>query len=94
MTGMMPKKNASTDAWSYPASADVLESAGLHMIRQYIQVRRQTIALFIVTRPIFGLCRGGSSNHQFWWEQPFDFEEGRALVSAGANVVSDDEEEK
>ena len=71
MTGMMPKKGAN-NTWQYPSSADVLEKAGLHTIAHYIDVRRQTIAAFIVNRPIFELCmegerrRGSSANRQFW----------------------------
>mmetsp|Transcript_7501 Transcript_7501/g.17018 ORF Transcript_7501/g.17018 Transcript_7501/m.17018 type:complete len:296 (-) Transcript_7501:86-973(-) len=61
--------------------------------------RRQTIAAFIVNRPIFDLCQGGgrrrgSSNRQFWWEQPCDFEEARALAMADAGVASEEEEEE
>ena len=59
MTGMMPKKNTSTGAWVYPASAAILEKAILYTIEKYIQVRRKTIAAFIVNRPIFNLCREG-----------------------------------
>ena len=98
MSGMMPVKDASTSVWNHPASADVLEAAGLYTVKEYIEVRRQTIAAFIVNRPIFNLCRGGrrrgSSNRQFWWEQPFDLEEARASAPAAAAVVSDDEEEE
>ena len=35
----------------------------------------------------------GSSNRQFWWEQPFNLEEVMALMAAKAAVVSDEEEE-
>ena len=99
MTGMMPKKDAGTGNWNYPASTAVLEKAGLYTINEYIQVRRQTIASFIVNRPIFDLCREGgrrrgSSNRQFWWMQSFDLEEARASAPAGGIVVSDDEEEE
>ncbi|KAL7524098.1 hypothetical protein ACHAXR_001561, partial [Thalassiosira sp. AJA248-18] len=45
--------------WTYPSSAVVLEEVGLRTIRQYIEVRRQTIAAYIVDRPIFGFCRDG-----------------------------------
>ena len=85
-------------AWVYPLSEDVLEAAGLYTVRQYIEVRRQTITAFIMNWPIFDLCqRGvrkrGSSPHQFWWEQTFDLEEARASAAADATVVSDDDEE-
>ena len=59
MTGMMPKKEAGMGNWIYSASTTVLEKTGLHTIGEYIQVRRQNIALFIVNRPIFDLCREG-----------------------------------
>ena len=51
MPGMIPKKDASTGAWTYPVLTDVLEWAGLHSIDDYIQVRRQTITSFIMNRP-------------------------------------------
>ena len=35
-----------------------------------------------------------SSPHQFCWGLPFDLEEARALATADANVVSDDDEEQ
>ena len=59
MTGMMSKKEAGTGNWTYPVSTTVLEKAALHTIGGYIQVRRQTITLFIVNRPIFDPCREG-----------------------------------
>ena len=98
--GKMPEKDPSTGTWIFPASTDVLEAAGLHTISHYIQVRRQTIAAFIVDRPIFDMCRSGgrrrgSSNRQFWWEQPFDLEAARflALAKAGVAIVEEDGEE-
>ena len=69
--------------WQYPASVDVLEEVGLHSVEHYIGVRRQTIANFIVNRPIFAYCvegvrRRGTSPRQWWWEQPMDLEAARA----------------
>jgi hypothetical protein len=98
LTGMMPTRG-DRGTWHYPSSEDVLAAAGLHTIKHYIDVRRQTIAAFIVNRPIFDLCqRGarkrGSSPRQFWWEQTFDLEEARASAIAEAIVVSDDKEEE
>ncbi|KAL7524453.1 hypothetical protein ACHAXR_000579 [Thalassiosira sp. AJA248-18] len=34
--------------WTYPLSEDVLEEIGMHNISHYVEVRRQTIASFIV----------------------------------------------
>ena len=98
MAGKMPVRNAS-GTWTYPASEEVLKKAGLYGMAHYIRVRRQTIAKFIVNRPIFDLCRAGNrirgfSVRQFWWEQPCDFVEARASAVDGAIVVSEDDEEE
>ena len=72
MMGMMPKKDATTGTWVYPASKDVLEAAGLHTVEHYVRVQRQMIAAFVVERPIFAMCqeggrrRGSSVARQFW----------------------------
>ena len=55
VTGMVPKRGVHS-VWFYPLSNDTLEAAGLHTTKEYIDVRRQTIAPFIVNRPIFNLC--------------------------------------
>jgi hypothetical protein len=93
ITGKMPCKNPD-GMWTYPLTEDVLEAAGLYTITHYVGVRRQTIANFIVNRPIFELCRGverkrGTSNRQYWGEQPMDFEAARA----NAVVAADDDAE-
>ena len=88
-----PRRNPHTGVWTYPASADVLEEVGLHTIAEYIEVQRQTIAKYIVDRPIFTLCmeeerrRGTAANRQWWWEQPTDWDLAR---EASASVVADD----
>ncbi len=48
-------------------------------IAEYIQIRRQTIAVYIVTRPILQECRQGERQrgavpHRWWWEQPMDLD--------------------
>ena len=79
----------------YPKSVDVLEEVGLFTISHYVQVRRQTIAKYIVDRPILSFCmegerrRGTSTRRQFWWEQPVDWDLARA--SSGAVVAGVDE---
>ena len=35
-------------SWTYPATEDVMEETGLRLIAHYVDVRRQTIARFIV----------------------------------------------
>ena len=51
--------------------------AGLFMLSHYIEVFRQTILNFIVSRPIFQLCTDavrllGTSKCQYWWEKPME----------------------
>jgi exonuclease III len=82
MTGMMPCEKPD-GSWTYPASEEVLEKAGLYTIAHYMEVRRNTILNFIVNRPIHTLCQDavrkrGTGNRQYWWEQPMDLEAARA----------------
>ena len=80
------RRNAQTKVWAYPSSDDVLEEVGLFSISHYVQVRRQTIAIYIVDRAILTFCREGerlrgSSPRQFWWEQPVDWDLARGAYS-------------
>ncbi len=69
-------KRGANGVWVYPKTADVLEKCSMTTITVYhIQSRRQTIAMYVATRPIFKAClqgkrRQGSMPHQWWWEQP------------------------
>jgi hypothetical protein len=67
-------------------------------------LRRQTVANFIVNRPIWELCAGavrrrGSPIRPFWWDQPMDLdlarERGLLLVQgpAGPAIVEDENED-
>ena len=51
MTGMLPKLQGET--WRYTKPADLLKVTSTH----YVQVQRQSIARWIVERPIFAMCR-------------------------------------
>ena len=60
--------------WVYPSSEAVLEECGMHTIQHYIDVRRETIAKYVVGRSIFAECQGadrrrGSVPRRWWWEQ-------------------------
>jgi hypothetical protein len=75
---MRPEKKPD-GTWSYPPSKDVLEAAGLQTIAHYMDVRRQTVANFILNRPIWELCAGavrrrGSPIRLFWWDQSMDLD--------------------
>ncbi len=61
------------NTWSYPKSKDVLEEYGLSTMEEYIAVRRQTIVVYVATRPILHKCRQGEWKrgavpHRWWWE--------------------------
>jgi hypothetical protein len=45
--------------WIYPKSEDVLKECGMKTIAEYVHIRRQTIAVYIATRPILLECRQG-----------------------------------
>ena len=65
--------------WEYPDGEAVREEVGLRTIKEYILVRRNTVAQAVATRPVLEFCRGtgrkrGSQPHQKWWEQPMDLD--------------------
>ena len=65
--------------WVYPKSEDVLEECGLKPIAEYINVRQQTIAEYLATRPILEDCvqgkrRQGVIPRRWWWEQEMDLD--------------------
>jgi hypothetical protein len=55
-----PKRGAN-GVWVYPKMADVLEECGMATIAACIQSCRQTIAMYVATRPIFKACLEGNS---------------------------------
>ena len=82
------KLNSST--WSYPKTEDVFEEVGLKTIREYIEVRRNTIAAGIINRPILKLCVDqetvrGTVRRLWWWEQSMDID----LASVRGNDLAD-----
>jgi hypothetical protein len=63
----------------YPKSEDVLRECGMKSIAEYMQIRWQTIAMYVATRPILQECRQdeqqwGAVPHRWWWEQPMDLD--------------------
>ncbi len=58
---------------------DVLQECGLKIMEEYIGIRRQTIAVYVATRPILNECRQGKQKRGavpclWWWEQPMDLD--------------------
>jgi len=73
--------------WECLSLALVLDEVGLSTIAHYVQVCRQTIAVYILEQPIFGFCWDGerqqdTSPRLWWWEQPVDWDLARGDVSA------------
>ncbi len=76
MSSKRPERNKD-GSWTYPCLEDVLKAVGLKSIAHYVDVQRQTIANYIVNRPIHELCTGavrkrGFPVQPFWWDQPMD----------------------
>ena len=72
-----------------------MEEVGLKTIREYIEVRRNTIAAGIVNRPIFKLCVDqetvrGTVRRLWWWEQPMDIDLASVGVDDLAEVAGND----
>jgi hypothetical protein len=68
-------KRASNREWIYPRSEDVLKECGMRTMEEYILACRQTIAVYVATRPILNECRQGERKRGaiprcWWWEQP------------------------
>ncbi len=83
MAGKTPAQNPDR-TWTYPSMKDVLKAVGLRTIDHYIGVCWETIARFIVDRPLFVLCRDQekkreSVHHTFWWEQPLSIDNAESL---------------
>ena len=65
--------------WKYPSMKDVLKKCGLHLVEEYIQTHRTTMAMYVVDRPLYLECkeggrRRGSMPCQWWWEQELSLE--------------------
>ncbi len=72
-------KRGSNREWIYPRSEDVLKECGMRTMEEYILACRQTIAVYVATRPILNECRQGKHKRgaiprRWWWEQPMDLD--------------------
>jgi hypothetical protein len=59
MVKMHKPKQGPGRTWIYPRLVDVLQECGLKTMEEYIGIRRQTIAVYMATRPILTECRQG-----------------------------------
>ncbi len=57
--------------WKYPSTKDVLKRCGLHSVKDYIDTRCSTIAMYVVNHPIFNKCKEGEQRRgsmlRQWW---------------------------
>ena len=99
MTGRQPCRGRD-GKWFYPSLAGAIKEAGVVRARTSVLRRQNTVAQFVATRPIFGLCkvaerRRGTRVPQRWWEQSgIDWSLARekaaaavAAEQAGANAA-------
>jgi hypothetical protein len=59
-------------SWTCPSSKQVLETAGLFTIREYIKRRKNTIKTYLPSRPIYQKCISSkplarNGNQSVWW---------------------------
>ena len=62
-------------------------------MEEYVRVRWDTIAAYVVDRAVFDACeegerRRGSAPHQYWWEQPRTLDAAGALAGGSADEES------
>ncbi len=63
-----------------------MKECGLKTMEEYILICRQTIAVYVATRPILYECRQGKRKRgaiprRWWWEQPMDLDVHDAIGS-------------
>ena len=73
ITGRQPRQRKD-ESWIYPPLAGIMKKAVMVGIRTSILRRQNTVARYIVTRPILDLCkqatrRQGARVSRRWWEQ-------------------------
>ena len=89
LTGWQPCQGRDGQ-WFYPSLAGALKEAGVVRARTSALRRQNTVAQFIATRPILGLCkvaerRRGTRVPQRWWEQSgIDWRLAREKAAAAA----------
>ena len=67
--------------WRHPSTEASLKEAMLKPVADYIKLRRDTVAMRVVNRPLYEACVAGERNsrksarRQWWWEQPMGLEQ-------------------
>ena len=92
LTGRQPRRWRDGQ-WFYPSLAEAMKEAGIVQIRTSILRRQNTVAQFIVTRPILDLCEGavrrpGARVPRRWWEQTgIDWKGAREKAAAAEEAA-------
>ena len=87
LTGRQPRRGR-YGTWFYPSLAGALKEACVVRVRTSILRRQNTVAQFIATGPILGLCevaerRQGTRVLRCWWEQTgIDWKSAREKAAA------------
>jgi hypothetical protein len=79
MVKMHKPRQGPRNEWIYPRLEDVLKECGMKTMVEYVQIRQQTITVYVAIRPILQECRQGEQQrgavpHRWWWEQPMDLD--------------------
>ena len=89
LVGRQPHRGRDRE-WFYPSLAGALKEAGVVRARTSVLRRQNTVAQFIATQPILGLCevaerRQGTRVPQRWWEKSgIDWRLAREKAAAAA----------
>ena len=98
LTGRLPRRERD-GKWVYPSLARALKEARVVRARTSVLRRQNTVAQFITTRPILGLCevaerRRGTRVPQRWWEKSgIDWNLEREKVASAAEQAGANAEE-
>ena len=98
ITGNQPRRQYTDGSWEYPPLAEALREAGFEGIRKSVTRRQNTVAHYIATQPILGLCERATQLpvarvSRRWWEQAGIDLEGEKKRAAEAMMVSSSESE-
>ena len=96
ITRKQPRRRRTDGSWEYPPLEETLREAGFEGIRKSVTRRQNTVAQYIVTRPILDLCdrstrRPGERVPWRWWEQDGIYLEGAKKRAAETTTVSESE---
>ena len=91
ITGRQPRRRRG-GIWDYPPLAEAMGGEGFEGIRKYVTRMQNTVAQYILTRPIMNLCerstwRPGVRVSRRWWEQVgIDFDGAKKRAAEAATV--------